>query len=88
MVESAPNVIAPAYVAALEELLKITPEELNPVPLIVNGASRVTVMPFKSSAAPLATVIAEVPVSPFDDVPRALIELIFNVPTETVVAPV
>ena len=87
-VEAAPKVMAPAYVAALAELFKITPEALNPVPLMVNDAARVTVTPFKSSAAPLATVIAEVPVSPFDDVPNALAWFSFKIPTDTVVAPV
>jgi hypothetical protein len=90
MLAAATKVITPIYVDGVEELFVNAPKPPTPVPLMERAsvAADVNENPFRSSDAPLATVVpaAVVPSGPevlsVDDAPNA------SVPALIVVAPV
>ena len=75
-----PKVIDPAYVTAVAVLLVKAPALLIPVPLRVKAFVPDTVVPFRSSTAPEATVT--------EPAPSAVPFATFKVPAVTVVPPV
>ena len=66
----------------MPELFKSAPKLDTPVPLIVSGSADDKVIPFRSSVAPLVTVVIPV------DVPRAETLPSISVPALMLVAPV
>ena len=77
-----PNLTRPAYEAALEPLFINAPLEEIPEPLMVSVPILLTVLPLKSSAAPVATVTAPEPVPNAEELPRITLPALIVVPPE------